>query len=787
MMGARHDLAAVQHAGTAGSAMAEFGPFRLFRTERLLKRDGVPVQMGSRALDILIALADRAGEIVSTSELIAQVWPDQTVEEGALRVHLAALRKVLGRGPNGQGYVLNLPGRGYLLAAPISQSDGNEQAARPHVSPADYGLPSKHAAITGRAAVVRNIVSQIQTHQIITIIGPGGIGKTTVAVAVAHDAIPFFADGVFFLDLGTLREPDLVAPTIGNVLKHKSSGGNSPTLDEFLVHKHLLLVLDNCEHLIDAIASTVGDLTDMGCRVHILATSREPLAIEGERIHRLSPLTFPDRTEGLSVADAMRFPAVQLLVDRIAKNLDGFELLDRDVAAAVNICRKVDGIALAIELAAAHVGVFGLREVETLLDGQISLIWRGRRTAPLRQKTLTATLDWSFGLLNQVEHDVVLRLSVLVGSFDLETAQAIASDDELLPEEVTVVIAGLIAKSLVASEVNRDVAHYRLLYITREYALTKLIESGDFDRRSRRHALHFLQLLGGESTGVIELSRPPENPALIIQIGNIRAALEWAFSASGDPTVGIRLATASSSLFLAMSIGDECVRWNEIAIKHLDASLRGTRLEMLLQAARGMALRWADGDAFRIAFGRSLEIAEQLGSREERLQLLHYFQIAEISRGYPGRGLELAKKSREIVAIEGDPAALAIADSTLGVAYHVFGDVVNARLHCQAAIDAQHVLPSQQLSVIDGHIFRQARFALAKNLWYRGFPLQAMAAAKAIYEEAEKTSHYYWQNAVVWTNHIFQWCGEWDTVLSLLAKMREHTDENSKSVVERFC
>ncbi len=780
------DVARAGRAGLPHATVASFGPFRLFMTERLLERDGIPVPLGSRAMDILIALASRAGETVTTGELIALVWPDQTIEEGALRVHLAALRKALGPGPDGPGYVVNLPGRGYQLVARDVSGAGHGQAARLAPSHSDYGLPAKLAGIAGRETFINNIVSQIRSHQLITIIGPGGIGKTTVAVVIAHEVQQSFSDGVYFFDLGTLREPDLVASSICALLKYQFSGDNLQNLADLLANKDILLVLDNCEHLIDTVATVVGKLTATGDRIHILATSREPLAIEGERIHRLPPLTFPHHIDGLRAVHATRFSAVQLLVDRIAKNFDGFELLDRDVAAAVNICRKVDGIALAIELAAAHVGVFGLREVESLLDGQISLIWRGRRTAPPRQQTLTATLEWSFGLLDQTERDVMLRLSVLVGPFDLETAQAIAADGKLHPEEVAVVIDSLIAKSLIASEVDRDIARYRLLYITREYALAKLIESGDFDACSRRHALHFLQLLGGESTGVVELSRPPANPALMEQIGNIRAALEWAFSPRGDPTVGISMATASTSLFLAMSIGEECERWNEIGLKHLDASSRGSRPEMLLQAARAIASRWSDRDTFRIASRRSLEIAEQLGSRQEQLQLLHYFQVTEIGKGHTGRALELAQTARSLLATEGDRVALAIADSTLGVIYHVIGDVEKTRAHCQAALDARLTFTEHQLAGVDEHIFRQARFALAKNLWFRGYPLQAMDAAREVIKDSRSASHYCWQNAVIWTNHIFQWCGEWATVLELLAGMKDHADERSESVVERF-
>jgi len=281
---------------TAASAhhAISFGPFRLVPSQQLLLEDGKPVRLGSRALDILIALAERPNELVSKEDLIARVWPDTFVEEGNLRVHIATLRRALGDGQAGKRYVANIPGRGYRFVAPISLStEQASQAPPPSAAARTYELPAPPTRMLGRDDIVNSLISQLPQRRFITLVGPGGIGKTTVALAVADRSTASYPDGVRFVDLAPLTDPLLVPSALAFVLGLAiRSDSPIPGLVALLRDKKMLLVLDSCEHVIDAAASLAEQVLRGAPGVHILTTSREALRAQGERVQRLGPLAF---------------------------------------------------------------------------------------------------------------------------------------------------------------------------------------------------------------------------------------------------------------------------------------------------------------------------------------------------------------------------------------------------------------------------------------------------------------------------------------------------------------
>ncbi len=585
-------------AGATTDEVISFGPFRLHAAQRLIERKGTPLHLSGRALDILIALVEQASRVVSKNELMARVWPDATVDESSLRVHVAALRKALGDGEAGARYVTTLTGQGYCFVAPVSRSS---EPALPMTANSKSGqahnLPTRPTRMVGRHQTVQEISEQLKTERFVTIAGPGGIGKTTVAVSVGHELLAEFAGAAHFFDLGPLNDPVLVpgavASTLGLLVQ---SADPIPGLIAFLRDKRMLLILDSCEHVIETAAALAERIFEGAPQAHILATSRESLRVEGEHVHRLSPLASPPDDAGLTAAQALDFPAVQLFVERAIASDRRFELNDADAPVVGEICRRLDGMALAIELAAGRIDVYGVQETMALLNDRFKLLWDGRRTALPRHQTLSATLDWSYDLLSTLERSILCRLSVFVGVVTLEGARAVATGDDIDETQVVTVLVGLVAKSLISADTSVPATRYRLLDTTRAYASAKLSESGEAGDVKRRHASYFLELLERVDGNSFTPLQAKSFAIFADQLGNVRTALEWCFSERGNGVLGVALAAASAPLFLEMSLLTECHRWTERAVAALDDGNRGTRREMDLHAALGLSLMFTRGN-----------------------------------------------------------------------------------------------------------------------------------------------------------------------------------------------
>jgi predicted ATPase/DNA-binding winged helix-turn-helix (wHTH) protein len=478
-------LAADRAAAPAERAIA-FGPFRLLPTRRLLLQDGERVHLGSRALEILLALVERHGQLVSKSELMARVWPDTFVEEGNLKVQVAGLRRALGDSRGTNRYLATIPGRGYRFVAPVSVTD---EISAQRAAEAAQELPAPVAAIIDRADSVGAIAAQLAHQRFITIVGPGGIGKTTVALAVARGLIDRYEHGVRFIDLASVTDPRLVPDAFVTGLGLAIGAETSlPGLMAALADKRMLLVLDNCEHVIEAAATLVFGLLNGTPGLQILATSREPLRAESEHVHRLPPLAIPPASPQLTAAEALRFPAVQLFVERAAATSSTFSFGDKEAPLVADVCRRLDGIPLAIELAAARVDALGVWSLALHLDEPLHLLTAGRRAAPPRHHSLRAMLDWGNDLLPEPERIVLRRLAIFTGGFTLEAASAVAAGAKIAQADVVEHVANLVAKSLIAADVTGTAPRYRLLGTTRAYALEKLLESGEFEEVGHCHA-----------------------------------------------------------------------------------------------------------------------------------------------------------------------------------------------------------------------------------------------------------------------------------------------------------
>src|SRR5580692_10838975 len=666
-----------------------FGPFSLFAAERLLKKGDEPVPLGGRALDILIALAERPGEVVTRKELISTVWPDVTVEEANLRFQMAALRKALGDGRDGARYLSNISGRGYCFVAPVTRSTAARTVSVTGIATTErlQRLPPKLTRMIGRDDAIRTLSERLMMSRFVSIVGPAGIGKTTVAISVAHMLLDGFNGAVFFVDLAALTDARLVPTAAASALGLMVQTQDPVVgLLAFIGDRRILLVLDNCEHVIGVAAALAERVVSEAPQAHILATSREALQVEGEHVHLLYSLDCPPEDAGLTAVEALRYPAAQLFMERAVASGYGPVLSDIDAPILARICRRLDGIALAIELAASRVGSLGIRETAELLDNRFSLLWRGRRTALPRHETLNSMLDWSYSLLSEREKVVLCRLSVFVGDFTRQAAGSVASETEVDEAGVIDAVASLVAKFLISTTVINDSTYYRLLDTTRAYAAAKLAERDEADRIARRHAIFYAKFL--ERDEIIQsVFDQHDLSAYAPHIGNVRAALGWALSEHGDVTVGIELATWAAPLLIGLSLLEECRTWCDWALAALDDTSRNTRHEMILQEARAMSsIFGGNSDKVRAAIERGLALAETFQDPGRQLRLLAGLNLLFSRLGDIRKALAVAEQGSAIAQAAKHPAGTVWSEWWIGIAHHYLGNQTAAQLHFERGL-----------------------------------------------------------------------------------------------------
>jgi predicted ATPase/DNA-binding winged helix-turn-helix (wHTH) protein len=760
-----------------------FGPFQLFAFERRLLKDAAPVSIGSRALDILITLVEHAGQTVSKRDIVSRVWPGVVVEESSLRVHVGGLRKALGDGVEGARYIENVPGRGYCFVAPIIRavpSNAGATVGAASVEPA-CRLPAKLARMIGRDHTVATLRSQLLTERFVSVVGPGGMGKTTVAVAVAHSVLTEFSGNVAFVDLGAIEAPLMVAAAAASAVGLTVGAGDLlPSLTSFFEHRHSLLVLDGCEHVIDAVAALTETLYLSVPRLHILVTSREALRVEGEHVNRLDPLGVPDTEGDLTAAEVLGFPAAQLFMERVAASGNRINLSDTEARVVARICRRLDGIALALELAAGRVGAHGLLGTAELLEMRFKLLWQGRRTAPHRHQTLNALLDWSHNLLTEMEQRVLRRLSAFVGTFTLAAAQAVATGADLSAEEVFQAVANLVAKSLVSTQTLAGAAYYRLLDVTRAYASVKLTEAGEEEIVSRHHAEYFVDCCSREHQVVSNTSVPL---ALGTDyLGNIRAGLEWCFSIGGDLYTGCDLVRAVAPLLLRLGLLGECHRWSERALTNLPETEKGTQRELSLLVSQATSAMFTLGNDPRTqdTIKRGLDLASVLGATALQFELLAGLNIFLTRIGDFQAALSVGHEALAVARTLPDSTATEVANWMLGVANHLMGDQCAAQLHCEGGLERKVGAPlgNRQAFGYD-HRIRTLVF-LARTLWLRGFADRAVSVAHQALDEAARVD-----NPVnvcislIYTSSVFLWRGDWQAaetgITQLLAAAKKHS------------
>jgi predicted ATPase/DNA-binding winged helix-turn-helix (wHTH) protein len=718
----------------AGKALT-FGPFRFLPLQRMLLHGDEPLPLGSRALDILSLLLERPGEVVGREKIIARVWPNIFVDESVVRTHIGALRKALGDNQRTNRYVANVPGRGYAFVAPVTAGE----TAQPFTAPTDKlaaiaKLPPPLARMIGRDEMVMELAALLSQRRFMTIVGPGGVGKTTVAVAVAQKLVGSYPDGVWFVDLASVVGPELVISTVATALGLPLlSPEPVAELVAALRDRRMLLVIDNCEHLLDAVAPLAEQIVARASEVHLLATSRERLRAEGEWVHHLVSLRFPSQEQTLSAAEALSFPAIELFVERARASLDTFEMNDAAASIVADICRNLDGLPLAIALAAAHVDTFGIRGLAERLSDRLTILANGRRTALPRHQTLRATFDWSYHLLAPAEQTVLSCLAIFCGRFTLEAALAVAESPEISKQDALDALVGLVAKSLVTADVGGQVTYYRLLELTRAYAGEKLAQNNQAGVVARRHAAYCCTVLKNAESDWEELSTPEWLGSYAGWIGDVRAALDWSFAVGGDASLGIVLTVASTPLWFALSLVNEFQERGERALAAIGGtSLAESEFEMKLNVSLGSATFSARGPVPGMSkrYARALEIAQRLGATAYQLRALWGLAGERYVQGDYDAALAYTERFAQLAERSGDASAGLVRDRMMALGLHLVGRQAEALPYAERALD--HPAAAIRTAHKSFHEYDNrvaARSHLARIFWVQGYQDRAVTLA----------------------------------------------------------
>lgn len=774
----------------ASQPVAAFGAFHLLPYQKLLLEQGKPVRMGSRAFDILSALVERAGEIISKSELEAVAWPDTFVEESSLRVHIAALRKILGQGDQSR-FIVNVSGRGYCFTAPVEKLNWSAPFEQTASQPVRRSLPAPLTRLIGRDQALKAIIEQAAHRRLLTITGAGGIGKTTVAVAVADQLSSRHQDGIAFVDLAPTGDGAVLASAIASVIGVALAGSDPvASLVNQLRSRRMLLVLDNCEHLLDATAPLVEALLAGAPEVSVITTSREPLRVAGEWVHRLAPLSFPAEDADLAGDEARRYSAVELFIERATATTDSLELDDRALAVVSRICRELDGLPLAIEIAAAQAGSFSIDELAKRLESSSILDVRGARTARSRHQSLTALLDWSYNLLSADEQTVIRRLSVFRGSFSQDAATVVAADSRLSRSDALALVMDLSAKSLLAADVSGDQVHYRLPVVTRVYAANKLAETSEVRDVQKRHAAFFRDALAEAQRLWGQVS--PSDWLLRYRgmVDDARAGLDWAFASSGDQRIGLELMTGFTTLGFRLWLIDELKERVSFTLRTypFDSS-PAPNIEARLCIAFAGLTNMTSGSSQVVAanYARALDIATRIGVPAMQVEALAgsfawAYGVADY-RSCENYGQQLAM----IASGLNDPAIAFIADRCLAQARSGLGD------HGRAITLAERVLNSPVKTVPTSYMLFpiaidvSMRIVQARAHWVLGMTDRAVDLAKraidASFGDAAYSPCQAWALAAI---PIAIWRGDYDVARGMNDEMRAHARKLALGWWERW-
>jgi predicted ATPase/DNA-binding winged helix-turn-helix (wHTH) protein len=696
-----------------------FDRFELRPAERTLRADGQPVKLGGRAFDMLVALVERRDRVVGKHELMDLVWPRVVVEENNLQAQVVALRKLLG-----PAAIATVPGRGYRFTlavetagappADLAPPGPREPSAGPARAPARnrHNLPRGVEALIGRQRELVQVQELVAAHRLVTVTGPGGVGKSRLVIDAAWAAVDRFADGVWLVELAALADPALVPSAVTNALRIAVAPAEDPlaALLGQLGDRRLLIVLDNCEHVVDAVASVLEAVLSAAPNAHALVSSQELIGIGGEHVLRLPSLAVPAEPNPSADA-ALAAGAVQLFVARAHAADPRFVLDDRTAPKVAAICRRLDGIPLALEMAAARVPLLGIEGLAQHLDERFRVLTAGKRTALPRQRTLHATLDWSYRLLSPPERAAFRRLGVFAGPFTLAAAGAVATGDARDGIDVIECLAGLCDKSLVVADPDDAEASYRLLETARVYAQERLAEASETASATRRHAQHFRHCFEACFDDWSQLSDAAFRARHAPHLDNLRAAIAWSFGPDGDAESAIALVGSSGQLWLSLSLYAEADAWLQRALERLAPSTApALEADLWLAAARFHGQR--NQQASIRASRRAADLYRSLGDALRLGCALHALGSAHAAE----RGDEaepVLREARPLLERSGRPRLVAMAHHGAALFHGARGRPDDAFGELQAALELYRAAGAED------DVLR-ALGSLADQTWMRG-------------------------------------------------------------------
>jgi predicted ATPase/DNA-binding winged helix-turn-helix (wHTH) protein len=710
-----------------------FGPFRLIPSQQLLLNGNRPVKLGGRALDILYLLVCRAGEEISKDDLIAFAWPKVHVDEHNLKVHISGLRRALGDTLQPATYLATIVGHGYQFVAQV-HTERVGIAALPDAEDVECSLP--HApTLFGRQRDVVGVARALDFARLVTLVGPGGVGKTSLAIAVAHAKRDAFPDGIHFADLANTDDPALVPHIIAKCLGIRSDGPDVTSIvTDYLQDRRVLLILDNCEHVVAAAATIAGRLVDAKMRGCLLATSREPLGVSSENIQLLEPLAYPRKGDVRTAQDALSYPSIELFAQRAIEGSD-YQLVDADVPVIAALCGALDGLPLAIEIAVAKLNEFTPTELlESVCRGSGN-IPNGRQDAHSRHRTLWATLDWSFQLLPANEANIFRLLSVFAGAFEWPDVAYMARLLDYAPYVTTVALGGLVSKSLLTAEIDGEAVCYRLLESARQYAGEALRHEPIAWQAQQHHARLVLATFEQSTTEWAWIESKVWRKRYESRVGDLRKALDWCFGANGDPSLGVDLAIAALRFWNEQSSIFEQLFQVGRALDRC-AAIKGSELRQArLAESRGYAMTLArkprlETDA---AWSTALDFAERSGDTGRLLSVMFGKAVFLIFSGRHVECIKLLDRFMALAAEEGDRGSLHDGERLAAQANLQLGNLVPVRDALERLADdlANGVVPSR-ITRYQKERYVGTHSALAFSTWLTGRRMRGLAMTEEL-------------------------------------------------------